>query len=84
MLVHRDEETNEIVQTLVDKKKKKKITLLKKGIYQNRQLEKDRKALMKEQRERVKEIVNEENKKEGETDYETFYEETDFDEKYEE
>tara|TARA_B110000285_G_C14746472_1_gene433170 strand:- start:189 stop:299 length:111 start_codon:yes stop_codon:yes gene_type:complete len=36
MLVHRDEETNEIVQTLVDKKKKKKITLLKKGIYQNR------------------------------------------------
>ena len=84
MLVHRDEETNEIVQTLVDKKKKKKITLLKKGIYQNRQLEKDRKALMKEQRERVKEIVNKENKKEGEKDYETFYEETDFDEKYEE
>ena len=32
MLVHRDEETNEIVQTLVDKKKKKKITLLKRGI----------------------------------------------------
>tara|TARA_B110000285_G_C14746472_1_gene433169 strand:- start:45 stop:188 length:144 start_codon:yes stop_codon:yes gene_type:complete len=47
-------------------------------------LEKDRKALMKEQRERVKEIVNKENKKEGEKDYETFYEETDFDEKYEE
>jgi hypothetical protein len=75
MLVHRDEETNEVIQTLVDKKKKKKLTLLKKGIHQNRQLEKDRKAMRKEHRERINLIIKEE-KHDG-TDYETLYEETD-------
>ena len=32
MLVHKDEETNEIIKTLVNKTKKKKITNLKKSI----------------------------------------------------
>jgi len=36
MVLHRDEETNELIKTLVDKKKRKKISRLKKAILQKR------------------------------------------------
>ena len=38
MVIHRDEETNEIVKTLVDKKKRVKISKLKKAIREKRNL----------------------------------------------
>lgn len=36
MLEHRDEQTNEIIRTLIDKVKKKKITSLKRAILEKR------------------------------------------------
>ena len=41
IVVTRDEETNELIKTYVDKKRRKKITKLKKAIFQKRQDEKD-------------------------------------------
>jgi hypothetical protein len=36
IVVHRDEETNELIKTFVDKKKRKKVTKLKKAIQLKR------------------------------------------------
>lgn len=40
-MVHRDEETNELIKTFVDKKKRKKISNLKKAIIQKRKFVKE-------------------------------------------
>lgn len=47
MLITRDEETNEIVKTLIDKKKRKKVTALKKLIWESRRLRKERRDKVK-------------------------------------
>ena len=41
--MHRDEETNELVKTFVDKKKRKKVTKLKKAIQLKRMIAKEAK-----------------------------------------
>ena len=68
-MVRRDEETNEIIREYRDKKKRKRVTALKKAILEKRKAEKER-------RHQGKQETNEESKA-PETDYETMYE-TDF------
>lgn len=54
MLITRDEVTNEIVKTLIDKKKRKKVTALKKLIWESRRLRKERKEIMQKQKRSIK------------------------------
>jgi hypothetical protein len=41
IVVHRDENTNELIKTFVDKKKRKRVTALKKAIRQKRSMVKE-------------------------------------------
>ena len=54
---YRDAETNQIVQKIVDKVSKKRITPLKKAILKKRTLEKQHRLLRKEERRRLREIL---------------------------
>lgn len=69
MLLTRDEETNEIVRTLIDKKKRKKVTALKRAIQESRKIRKQK----QEERKRIRKLAQHKADAQD-SQYETIYE----------
>mmetsp|Transcript_17626 Transcript_17626/g.29771 ORF Transcript_17626/g.29771 Transcript_17626/m.29771 type:complete len:108 (+) Transcript_17626:361-684(+) len=72
MVLHRDEETNEIIKTLVDKKKRKRVTKLRRVINIEREQNRSMRKQLREQMGRKKDSEDPEDEL-----YETVNEESD-------